>query len=359
MEKADGMNYAPKGQTRPVCERGDFRFGVIGLDHGHINGMTNGLEEAGGLVGPVWDRDPEKVAAFCSAHPSAVAAASEDDVLDAELNMVASAAITSERAGIGLRVLDSGKDFFSDKAPFTTLDQLEQARAKVAETQKIWSVYYSERLHVEAAVYAGNLVKEGAIGRVVQVMCIAPHRLNAPTRPEWFFRRSQYGGILCDIGSHQIEQILFFTGATDAEIRFSQVANFSHPEYRELEDFGEATLVTDTGASGYLRVDWFTPDGLSSWGDGRVFILGTEGYMELRKYLDVARDPAGDHIYLVNGSNERYIKAEGTVGYPFFGQLILDSLNQTHEAMPQEHTFKAAELALEAQRDARLVNTDM
>ena len=170
MEKADGMNYAPKGRLRPVCERGDFRFGVIGLDHGHISGMTNGLEEAGGLVGPVWDRDPKKVAAFCAEHPSAVAAASEDEVLDADVNMVASAAITSERAGIGLRVLESGKDFFSDKAPFTTLDQLAQARAKVAATQKIWAVYYSERLHVEAAVYAGNLVEEGAIGRVLQVM---------------------------------------------------------------------------------------------------------------------------------------------------------------------------------------------
>lgn len=357
MQKADGMNFAPEGRARPVCEKGEFRFGVVALDHGHINGMTNGLEEAGGEVELVWDPHPEKVEAFCKAHPTAKPARSEQEVLDADLQLIASAAITSERAGVGMRALESGKDYFSDKAPFTTLAQLEAARKKVAETDRIWAVYYSERLHVEAAVYAGNLVRDGAIGKVVQVLSIAPHRLNAPSRPEWFFQHEKYGGILCDIGSHQIEQILYYTGATDAQVLHSKVGNYSHPEYPELEDFGDATFLADNGATGYLRVDWFTPDGLRSWGDGRLFIMGTEGYIELRKYLDVAREAAGNHIYLVNNSEERHINAEGTVGYPFFGELILDSLNRTRNAMPQEHTFKAAELSLLAQQQAQVIDT--
>nr|MDQ3396952.1 Gfo/Idh/MocA family oxidoreductase [Deinococcota bacterium] len=236
---------------------------------------------------------------------------------------------------------------------FTSLAQLEAARKKVEETCQKYLVYYSERLHVECAVFAGDLVKDGAIGRVIQVLGLGPHRLTAPSRPRWFFERDKYGGILCDIGSHQIEQFLFYSGANDAEVRSAAVANYNHPQYPELEDFGEASLVADNGCSNYLRVDWFTPDGLGTWGDGRTIILGTEGYIELRKYIDVGREREGDQLYLVNGEGERHLSLHGKVGYPFFGQLILDCLNRSEQAMTQSHAFKAAELALTAQKMAQ------
>jgi predicted dehydrogenase len=177
--------------------------------------------------------------------------------------------------------------------------------------------------------------------------------LDAPSRPEWFFKKEKYGGILTDIGSHQIEQFLFYSGARDAEVRSARVANFGHPEYLEFEDFGEASLIADNGCSNYFRVDWFTPAGLGTWGDGRLFILGTEGYIELRKYIDVARDGTKDHLYLVTQEGEQHMVLEGKVGYPFFGQLILDCLNRTENAMTQEHAFKAAELCLKAQKFAQ------
>jgi predicted dehydrogenase len=210
-------------------------------------------------------------------------------------------------------------------------------------------VYYSERLHVECAVHAGVLVRDGAIGRVVQVIGLGPHRLNAPSRPAWFFEKAKYGGILCDIGSHQIEQFLFYTGAKDATVVNAKVANYRNPEHPELEDFGDLTLVGDNGASGYHRVDWLNPDGLGTWGDGRTILLGTEGYIELRKYINVAAERSGDHLFLVNKSGEQHLELAGKVGYPFFGQLVRDCLDRTETAMTQEHAFKAAELCLKAQ----------
>ncbi|HOA32812.1 MAG TPA: Gfo/Idh/MocA family oxidoreductase, partial [Clostridia bacterium] len=215
-----------------------------------------------------------------------------------------------------------------------------------------YMVYYSERLHVESAVFAEQLIEEGAIGDVIQVIGLGPHRLNAPLRPKWFFEKEKYGGILCDIGSHQIEQFLFFGKVEDAEVVRSHVANFAHPEYPELEDFGEAMLLGNNGVVNYFRVDWFTPDGLGVWGDGRTIILGTSGYIELRKYTDIARDPKGDNVYLVNHKGEKYFNVHGKVGFPFFGRLILDCLNRTENAMTQEHAFKAAELCLKAQAQA-------
>jgi predicted dehydrogenase len=353
MQVKDGMNYAPKGKPNPVVSRGEFVFAAIALDHGHIYGMCNGLVEAGATLKWVYDPDPDKAKAFCEAYPQATLAASEQEILtDPEVRLVASAAIPAKRADLGMRVIDSGKDYFTDKAPFTTLEQLEQAKLKTAATGLKYAVYYSERLHVESAVFAGQLIEDGVIGRVLQVIGLGPHRLNAPSRPQWFFEYEQYGGILCDIGSHQIEQFLYYSGNKDAKVVSSKVANYHNKAYPQLEDFGDATLIGDNGATNYFRVDWLTPAGLGTWGDGRTIILGTEGYIELRKYIDIARDPQGDQLYLVNQQGEQQYSLNGQVGFPFFGQLILDCIHRTEFAMTQEHAFKAAELCLLAQKQA-------
>lgn len=355
MKVSDGMNYAPKGKAAPVVGPGEFVIAAVSLEHGHIYGMCNGLTEAGATLKWVYDPDPKKVEAFLQKFPQAKAAQSEEEVLaDPEVKLVCGAAITSERCALGLRVMAAGKDYFTDKAPLTTLEQLAAAREMTAKTGRKYMVYYSERLHVEAAVFAGQLIEQGAIGRVFHVDGFGPHRIGDPKkRPDWFYQHEKYGGILCDIGSHQIEQFLFYTGAEDAEVEFSQVANYNHPEYPELEDFGDAVLVADNGATQHFRVDWFTPDGLSTWGDGRIFIEGTEGYIELRKYVNVGNnDGIGNHVYLVNKDGEQYFDVNGKVGYPFFGQLILDCINRTENAMTQEHAFKAAELCVKAQMKA-------
>lgn len=352
--KADGMNYAPQGKPNPVVKDGEFVISALALDHGHIYGMCNGLVEAGATLKLVYDPDPRKVEQFLKAFPQATAANSKEVVLrDKETRMICSAAVTNLRCPLGIEVMEAGKDYFTDKAPLTSMEQLAQAKDAVKRTGKKYMVYYSERLHVEGAIFAGQLIDQGAIGKVLQVIGLGPHRLNAPARPDWFFRKEQYGGILCDIGSHQIEQFLYYTGAKDATVTNSQIANYAHPEYPELDDFGDAMLVADNGCTNYFRVDWFTPSGLRSWGDGRTLILGTEGYIEIRKYLDICTDSTtGDHVLLVNGCGEQRFNVNGQVGYPFFGQLILDCINMTENAMTQEHAFKAAELCVRAQLQA-------
>jgi len=345
-----GMNYAPKGKPAPVVKPGDFTFAAVGLDHGHIGGMCNGLIEAGATLKWIYDPDPNKVENYLKNYPGAKAARSEDEVLlDNEVAMVASAAIPSNRCAIGLRAMNAGKDYFVDKAPLTTLEQLAQARTVSTQMGKKYAVYYSERLHSEAGVFAGQLIAEGAIGRVIQTIGMGPHRANLGNRPSWFFKREQNGGILCDIGSHQIEQFLYYTGSKNAEILSAQIENYGSPAHPGIDDFGDCTLKGDNGATGYFRVDWFTPDGLRSWGDGRTFILGTNGYIELRKYMDLAKNGIGGNVFLVNDKVEEHYVVEGKVGCPYFGELILDCLNRTENAMTQEHAFKAAELCVTAQ----------
>ncbi|MFA6960721.1 MAG: Gfo/Idh/MocA family oxidoreductase [Opitutaceae bacterium] len=354
-QKSDGMNYAPQGKPSLVVKPGEFIFAAVHLDHGHINGMCNGLVEAGAQLKWVYDVDTAKAEALASRYPGAKVARSLDEVLaDPAVQLVAAAAIPNLRGALGCRVMEAGKDYFTDKTPFTTLAQLDEAKAVVARTGRKYAVYFSERLHVEAAMYATDLVQQGAIGRVIQVIGLGPHRLGTG-RPDWFFKKEQYGGILCDIGSHQFEQFLTFTGATDATVVNASVANYAHPETPELEDFGDANLVGNNGATNYIRVDWFTPDGLSTWGDGRMTILGTKGYIELRKYVDIGREKTGNHVYIVDEKGEQHINVEGKVGFRFFGELILDCLNRTEKSMTQAHAFKAAELCIKAQAAARKI----
>lgn len=351
MNKHDGMNYAPTGKPQPVVKPGEFIIAAAALDHGHIYGMCNGLIEAGATLKWVYDPDPAKVESFLQQYPQAQVADSLEKILnDATVDLVASAAIPSERCPLGLKVMAAGKDYFTDKAPLTTLEQLEDAKAMVAKTGRKYAVYYSERLHVESAVFAGELIRQGAIGRVIQTLGTGPHR-EGGGRPDWFYERRYFGGILCDIGSHQIEQFLFYTGNSDARIVASQVRNVNHPQYPQFEDFGDAMLAGDNGATGYFRCDWFTPGGLSTWGDGRLTLLGTEGYIEIRKYVDLTRGEQ-DVVYLVNKEGEFRYSVAGKVGFPFFGQFILDCIQRTENAMTQAHAFKAAELCVKAQMRA-------
>jgi predicted dehydrogenase len=346
--------YTPQPKPGPVVKPGEFVFAATHLEHGHINDQCSALIEAGATLKWVYDADPKKRDAFVAKFRQAKVARSLDEILaDPEVKLVTAAAITSERGPLGCRIMEAGKDYFTDKAPFTSLEQLAQAKAVVAKTGRKYMVCYSERVRSEAGMFATDLVRDGVIGRVVQVAGLGPHRLGKAGRPAWFFERKKIGGILCDIGSHQCEQFLTYAAATDATVTHAAVGNFANADTPELEDFGEASFVANNGATNQFRVDWFTPAGLSTWGDGRTFILGTKGYIELRKYVDVAREKTVDHLYLVDDKGEHHLPVSGKVGYRFFGELILDCLNRAETAMTQAHAFKAAEMCLKAQAAAR------
>jgi predicted dehydrogenase len=347
--------YAAEQSTAPArMGPPRIRFAVIGLNHDHINSQTQAVLGGGGELVAVYAKEPELAAAFTKRFPQAKLARSENEILeDGSIQLVVSAAIPNERAPLGIRVMQHGKDFMSDKPGITTLEQLAEVRRVQAQTKRIYSILYGERLENRATLRAGELVKAGAIGRVVQTIGLGPHRMNPKSRPPWFFDRPKYGGILCDIGSHQGDQFLFFTGSTRADVVASQVANVHHPQYPGLEDFGDANVRGDR-ALGYIRVDWFTPDGLPTWGDARLTVLGTDGYIEVRKNVDIAGRPGESHLFLVDQKETRYIDCSN-VTLPYGEQLVSDVLNRTETAMPQQHCFLATELMLRAQKQAQRV----
>lgn len=358
--KAFGLLSGP--DTHPSTTKGTsedtmraqarIKFAVIGINHDHIHGQVEALLRGGGDFVSFFAKEPELAAAFSKRYPQAKLARAENEILDnSAIQLIASAGIPNERAPLGIRVMQHGKDYMSDKPGITTLAQLAEVRRVQAQTHRIYSIMYSERLGNRATVRAGELVKAGAIGRVIQTVGLGPHRMNPKIRPAWFFERERYGGVLCDIGSHQADQFLFFTGSTKAEVVASQVGNVHHPQWPGLDDFGDMVLRGD-GGSGYVRIDWFTPDGLATWGDVRLTVLGTEGYIELRKNVDIGGRPGGDHLFLVDQKETKYVDCNKQ-SLPYGEQLVSDILNRTETAMSQEHCFLATEVALKAQKQAQ------
>ncbi len=325
-----------------------IRFAALGMDHRHIYGMTQGMMDAGAELAGWWtEADPQPRAGFIERFPDAPECALEALLDDPSIALVLIACRPDRRADLAIAAMRAGKDVMVDKPGCITEDELGRLRATVRDTGRIWSVNFSERFEVRATTVATRLVRDGAIGEVVQTVGLGPHRLNAATRPDWFFEASTYGGILTDIASHQIEQFLHFTRSEDAEISLASVGNYANPDHPAFEDFGEVSL-RSAHAQGYVRVDWYTADALPNWGDGRLFITGTEGTIELRKYVDVAGRPGGDHLFLVNGTRCEHIDCSDAP-LPYFGDLMADIRDRTQTACPQARTFRVCELAMQAQ----------
>lgn len=332
-----------------------IRFSVIGLNHGHINGQTETVLRGGGELVSFFAKEADLATSFAKRFPQAKLARSEKEILeDKTIQLVVSASIPVERAPLAIEAMRHGKDFMVDKPGVTTLEQLAQVRRVQEQTHRIWSVLFGERFENKATIKAAEMVKAGAIGKVIQTIGLGPHRMNPKTRPAWFFEREKYGGILCEIAAHQYDQFLYFTGSTKAEVVASQVGNVNHPQWPGLEDFGDAMLRGD-GGTGYIRVDWFTPDGLPTWGDTRLTVLGTEGYIEVRKNVDIAGKAGANHLFLVDQKGVQRIDCTD-VPLTYGEQLVNDILNRTETAMTQAHCFLATELALKAQKQAQRIN---
>jgi len=326
-----------------------LKLGVLGIDHGHIFNMLSAMLSHGCVCEQWWSEGQAVTEKEFKRRFPAISRVEDRRriIEDPEIDMILISSVPADRADLAIEVMMAGKDVMVDKPGCTTIEQLEAIKKCVDATGRIWSVNFSERFGVPAAVKAEELVADGVIGTIKQTLGTGPHQQNLTGRPPWFFERSRFGGILCDIASHQVDQFLFFTGSTDVQISHALVENTTQPDYPEFQDYGEIVLTGNKG-HGFVRVDWFTPDALGVWGDGRLTILGDKGYIELRKYIDIGRDKTANHLYLANGEKVVHIDCND-VELTYFPRLINDVKDRTETAMPQWHAFKTMELAIKAQ----------
>ncbi|WP_428535011.1 Gfo/Idh/MocA family protein [Rhodopila sp.] len=326
------------------------RFAAVGLDHRHVYDLTAGLLAAGAVcVG----HDPESsdsrvLAGFRKRFPEVPAVGRDRLLDDPSIDFIVLCSVPRDRAGMAVRAMRCGKDVMVDKPGVTTPDQLVAVEAAVAQTGRIFSIALG-RLTSASVQAALAVARSGELGRLVSLTSLAPHRLNRALRPAWFFEREAYGGIINDIGLHSIDQFLAFAEVSDATIAAATIGCFGTAP-AGFEDFAEITL-RSAAMTGTLRLDWFTPEGLADWGDGRLFVVGTEGTLELRKNLDLEGRPGGDHMFVTDKQRTRY---QDCAAWPLtYYRDFLDDVRDRGGRMAEDgRLFSACRLALRCQAAA-------
>jgi predicted dehydrogenase len=239
----------------------NLKFAALGLGHKHIYGMAAGMVEVGGEFSGYWtEGEPQPHSGFIKRFPDVPRFDEQQSILEnQEISIVLIAAALADRGKLSILAMSHGKDVMVDKPGCLTKAELADIIDCATQTGRIWSISFSERFKVPATTKADELIAAGAIGEVVQTVSLAPHRLNAATQPNWFWRPEQVDVILSDIGVHQVDQFSHFTGEEDAEIVHSLVRNFKNSKHCDFQDFGEINLLSGS-KQGYARLDWYTPD---------------------------------------------------------------------------------------------------
>ncbi len=343
-DKADGRLFVPSSdvKTDTIVKPGEFNFAVLGLVHGHINGIIAGLKGCGATLKSFWDEDEKRCSDFSLRYPEAEQCKSVDDILDDKsINLVINCIRPDLRCLLSVKCLEKGKNVFSDKPGFLKVSEYEKLKEARDKSNKHYYIYFSEKFHSESSILTQNIIDSGRVGNIFHYIGTGPHRLNENTRPSWFFESKKNGSIIIDLACHLVEQFMSYTKCEDVTVEYAKKENIAHKEYKDFFDRGEIVLQGANGATGYIYVDWFTPDGLPAWGDGRTYISGTKGFIEVRKYTDITISNATDHIYLVDSDKEEFIDAKNKTGFPFFPQMIKDCLNGTDFAVDRDHCLKA------------------
>ena len=330
-------------------------FSVIGLNHGHINGQAKGLLDSGKWkLKHVFAEEDDLREAFVARFPDVTVAESVEQVLaDEEVELIASASINAHRGPLAVQSLRAGKHFFVDKPCVTTLEQMEEIKKAVEETGLKWFAFFGEMLTHVGVKWVRQELEKGNLGEPVHFMGLGPHTLRINGRPDWMFNRELHGGILNDIASHQIAQFGYWM-MQDPIPQFSRVGNLHHPHKPEFEDFGDATLLGSKGATGYIRADWFTPEGLPAFGDIRQQLITTDAYVEHRKTIDIG-DPQGGRggkLIVTRMNKGPEIIDLSKTPMTFFDDLTADVENGSETAIPFDLGYKASKAILEMQRDA-------
>src|SRR4051812_582789 len=135
---------ARQAQAEPPAQKPRLRFAVCGINHNHINGMSDAVIRGGGEMVAVFAKEPDLLAEFTKRYPQAKVAPSEQALLDDKsVQLVLSSGIPDERGPLGVRVMQHGKDYMVDKPGLTTLEHLAEVRRVQAATKRIYSVCYS------------------------------------------------------------------------------------------------------------------------------------------------------------------------------------------------------------------------
>ncbi|MGQ9632259.1 MAG: Gfo/Idh/MocA family protein [bacterium] len=282
-----------------------MKFGIIGCQHGHIAQFIDEMLAIPGteFLGIVED-DPW-LAESLSRRYDVPLLERREDLLNLGVELVGSSARNDLKADLICYCLGRGLHVMVDKPLVITLGDLGRVMSAVEGSRAQLGLMLTERFNPPIA-HLKNLIDRGELGRIVHFTILKPHKIVASTRPPWHFVKSQNGGIIADLAIHDVDLLRWYLGC-EVKSFHAYESQYTLLDKPAFSDNAEIFLIMENGATAFLRPDWLMPDAYPTWGDGRIFCVGTEGCAEIRTTGDPFAGTPGELIVTTNKSAPRKI----------------------------------------------------
>lgn len=255
------------------------KFAIIGCEHAHIEIFMQEMLALGHESTGIYEPNNTQLAKFF-ADKYQIPLVNDQMQLLQDVELVGSSAINNEKIDIIERCEQLGKHIMVDKPAVTNRRDYERLQAVMKRGKIEIGMLLTERFH--PAVYTlKQQIDQGVLGELVSIGMRKPHLLNPSKRPAWFFSKERCGGILIDLLIHDYDLLRWFTGS-DVIQSEGYMAKRTLPEFPDFYDTASVQVLMEGNVTAQLHADWFTPSQSWTWGDGRIFLTGTEGFAELR-----------------------------------------------------------------------------
>ncbi|AJY75158.1 Gfo/Idh/MocA family protein [Paenibacillus beijingensis] len=256
------------------------QFSIIGCQHAHIGIFIGEMLELGYSCAGIYEEENHELARSFADKFGIPVVNDKEQLLSDSVEIVGCASINDEKIGVIEMCESRGKHIMLDKPAVTSAEGLERLKAVIGRGRIQVGMLLTERFH--PAIYTlKQQIKQGVLGDIVTIGMRKPHRLDAAKRPAWFFSKRQSGGILIDLLVHDFDLLRWLTGK-EIDTAEGVVGKTILPEHPSFYNTVSLQVVMQEGVVAQLYADWHTPQKSWTWGDGRIFVTGTEGFAELR-----------------------------------------------------------------------------
>jgi predicted dehydrogenase len=356
-----GVRTRPNHRPREgimTLERYDVTFGIIGCQHGHIHGLIESLVAIPGVTcAGIYDEQPEAMKAVTDRYP--VNAVASPDVLldDAKVTLIGTAAVNNDKGALLAQAVEAGKHVIADKPLCTIIEDLNAIEKAATENRVRVGLMLSERYQGYTQKMM-ELVNDGAIGHVANVLCVRPHRLGRAGRPDWMFVDEKYGGIIVDLAIHDVDIIRWAAGGVFEEITAYQ-QNWGNPTDKDFGDIGVLLGRLTSGATGMVRTDWFTPATSPVHGDTRFIITGTRGMIEVRAAGDLwtRKKKCPPELMVMTDNRDPVRFAPGKPDVTMVDDFLASTYGDAKPILSNTDVFEATRASLMARESTKLGRT--
>jgi predicted dehydrogenase len=262
-----------------------------------------------------------------------------DELLaDSGIEVVSIAGPFELHSQMSIQAFKNGIHVFCEKPVALNLEELDLLHSEYQQGNVHFSAMMG--LRYDPAFYtAWSAVRRGEIGQVRLIYAQKSYKLG--TRPEYYSRRSTYGGTIPWVGSHAVDWVYWFSHAQFVSVTASHSRLFNSG-YGDLEVSAMCHFVLQDEIFASVSLDYYRPETARTHGDDRVRVVGTQGVIEVR----------GGKVYLISDLLKQEQKIPAACDRMLFADFIHQVEGKSRSLLSAEDVFTVTEACLLARQSA-------